>query len=648
MSRRTLRMAALLLLAALLAAGASYLSLRLFRSEAAAQALAAVRVFLDAWGWPAALVYIAVFTLLGAMGIPPAALIVPAILAWAPWPALAVSIAGGMGASVLGFWASRHWLRALVEPRIPPHVRQYESRLETHGLSTVIVLRLIFYLFPPVNWLLGLSHISLKTFTVGTLIGSLPGTVILVFTGNGVFQWLAAQPPSVLVGLGAGMAFFLGLWTRLIAKTPPMDDGGAEENKAAANGGDPVKQPNAPGITWALFVESVELYVRLAWGVLFRRGDDRPRPALRRIAVMAVFLPAFGLLQLIHWMAFWADEWLFPNYRRTPMGQPLFIVGIPRSGTTFLHRVLARDVERFTCFTLWELVLAPAIIERKLVGAAARADRLLGRPFERLLRWVAERCTGGMASVHKLALEEPEEDFLLFLPVLACYILVAVFPHDREITGLARFDEDMDPDRRRRLMAFYRAMVQRHLYAHGGHRTFLSKNVSFTPMLSSLLEAFPGCRLAICTRTPSESVPSQISAMEGPWRVFGNDPQKPGFAQRWVDLMRHYYTVQREALARLPQDRARLLQMRDLQCGLADQVRSLYEAFGFMMSDSFAAALEEEDSRAKAYRSKHSYDCTKYGLSTVEIDDLFAPLYDGGCDPRHTARNPREPLRDAP
>ncbi|MFT4901153.1 MAG: hypothetical protein ACI81V_000420 [Lentimonas sp.] len=60
--------------------------------------------------------------------------------------------------------------------------------------------------------------------------------------------------------------------------------------------------------------------------------------------------PLFLGLQLIHWLGFLIDELCYPHYRRIEVKAPLFIAGIPRSGTSFVHRTLASDPS-FTSMT---------------------------------------------------------------------------------------------------------------------------------------------------------------------------------------------------------------------------------------------------------------------------------------------------------
>ena len=89
-------------------------------------------------------------------------------------------------------------------------------------------------------------------------------------------------------------------------------------------------------------------------------------------------LGAFALLQVrqaISATTLGLDHLVYPRHRKQAIDRPIFIIGNPRSGTTFLHRLLlgAGDM---AAFELWEM-LFPAITARKLLGRIVpRLDRL--------------------------------------------------------------------------------------------------------------------------------------------------------------------------------------------------------------------------------------------------------------------------------
>ena len=114
---------------------------------------------------------------------------------------------------------------------------------------------------------------------------------------------------------------------------------------------------------------------------------------------MALFWPLFVLLQAINGAGLMLDYLLFPDFRRVRVREPLFVVGVPRSGTTFLHRLLAGDRERRGCAQRgarwggrhWELRLMSDSAARQNTaddevapkyGRAARAPWRRSKPTE--------------------------------------------------------------------------------------------------------------------------------------------------------------------------------------------------------------------------------------------------------------------------
>src|SRR5688572_9207818 len=62
----------------------------------------------------------------------------------------------------------------------------------------------------------------------------------------------------------------------------------------------------------------------------------------------AFFIFLFSLHQLISLIFRLLDEIFYHGYKKIHIKQPVFIIANPRSGTTYLHRLVALDDERFT------------------------------------------------------------------------------------------------------------------------------------------------------------------------------------------------------------------------------------------------------------------------------------------------------------
>lgn len=279
-----------------------------------------------------------------------------------------------------------------------------------------------------------------------------------------------------------------------------------------------------------IFVDAVRIYFT-AWLNAFSPAGRRYAPlGLRRLLFLAL-APAGLLLFAVHGACLALDEWLYPAFRRTAVRRPVFILGVPRSGTTYLHRELARD-HRFATTATWELLLAPAICQRRLLTLLAAIDRALGAPLCRVLRFVEHRLAAPMDSVHPVGLDAAEEDYLALLPAAGCFFASLAFPGSTALRALAH-PGDLKAPQRRRLLAHYHALLQRHLFFHG-KSALLSKNAAFASWLPYLARHYPDALFVLCIRQPGGALSSQLSSLGGARSLFGTYPDNAAIAERFA------------------------------------------------------------------------------------------------------------------
>jgi uncharacterized membrane protein YdjX (TVP38/TMEM64 family) len=90
---------------------------------------------------------------------------------------------------------------------------RYGPRLQRRPMLSVVVLRLSFLPYDPVNYLVGLLHVRLWPFLLGNTLGSLPGVIAIVLAGSAVggLGVGATLNPTVLLGAVGLMAVSAGL-----------------------------------------------------------------------------------------------------------------------------------------------------------------------------------------------------------------------------------------------------------------------------------------------------------------------------------------------------------------------------------------------------------------------------------------------------
>ncbi len=374
-----------------------------------------------------------------------------------------------------------------------------------------------------------------------------------------------------------------------------------------------------------LLRDTLRRFGEMAWVTLSPPAGGCRRPGIRHYLTGLALLPLLALFLVYHWIGLLLDEILFRGYRRVAVDQPVFVLGVPRSGTTALHHALARDPQ-FTTFTTWECLFGISVTWRLVWRGVGHIDRAVGRPLGRLLGLVERRLLGSLQSVHPTGLDLPEEDYWTLLPVLACFVLVVPFPDARSIWRIGRFDNGLTPAERERLMAFYRRCVQRHLYVHGPERHFLSKNAAFAQAAASLLTTFPDARVLCCLRDPAGAVASQIRALEPTLRTLHGDYRRTGLRDRMVALLADHYRCLLAVLSEHAPTRAVFIPSTALQRDLAATVARAYHCLGLELDSGFAAELRSIPAPARPIDHKDARRLRELGLSSGMIGEQFAGI----------------------
>jgi len=360
---------------------------------------------------------------------------------------------------------------------------------------------------------------------------------------------------------------------------------------------------------------------------LFKSKNTQARWTPKRCLIMAFLFPALVGMQTIHWICLFMDDLFFKDYQDIEIKEPLFIVGVPRSGTTLLHRILSNDTDRFTTFMLWELLFAPAIIERKFFYLLGKLDNLLGNPFFRMLNWLDRIAFKSLNDIHLASLTEPEEDYFVLLPVCACFLLIHIFPFDEELWQLAYFDDQMPKKDKDYIMAFYTSCLKRHLYVNGTDKQILSKNPAFTPMIQTLRQQFPDCKIIGCVRNPLQVIPSLVSSMMTGVQLFDNDPKGHEFRDQLIQMLIYFYNHLHKCLPELPANRHCFVTMDSLKNHLQQELEQIYKLFGYNISLQFQTFLTRETNLARAYKSQHRYSLVQFDMNyhslKNDLKDIF-------------------------
>lgn len=358
--------------------------------------------------------------------------------------------------------------------------------------------------------------------------------------------------------------------------------------------------------------------LRLAW--------NEPNRVVRRYYLF-VLLFSVPLVASFHAVCFFLDGLLFPGLWRTPIEKPVFVVGHARSGTTFAHRLMSQDEDRFSVFRLYELYF-PSLLQKKVIrGVAALDRRFLDGFLEARVKAWEERHYAATRKTHEMGLTQPEEDDLVFYYSCASGFWISRMPYMRELDFY--YVDEWPERRRRRLMRFYRDCVRRQLYLNGGDKIHLSKNPVFAGRIEALIETFPDARFVVPIRNPFETIPSLLKLVSGSWRRLGwEKTQTRDCQQVLAEQSFHTYRHPLEVLDRHPEVPRAILDYRDLMADPATSVERVYGDLGLEMTDAYREVLRRERKHAREHVSGHAYSLEEFGLDADAIQTRLADLFE--------------------
>ncbi len=160
-----------------------------------------VRDWARGLGWATPVLFLAAYSLLTVAPVPRTVFNLSiGLVLGEGWGILLAMLATGLAATIAFYLArgiGRRWLEQHLDHAA---VRVVDQRIEAGGLAGMLSLRLIpmvpFFL---TNYCSGLSVVRFRPYIVGTVVGSLPGTVAAVLLGDAL---TGTTPPALLAVYG--------------------------------------------------------------------------------------------------------------------------------------------------------------------------------------------------------------------------------------------------------------------------------------------------------------------------------------------------------------------------------------------------------------------------------------------------------------
>ncbi len=322
------------------------------------------------------------------------------------------------------------------------------------------------------------------------------------------------------------------------------------------------------------------------------------------------------------------DRQLYRGIAQEEIREPLFIVGLPRSGTTLLHTLLAADPEHRVPLT-WE-VMTPS------PPTGDNERRRIQRATQRCncLNWLAPT----FRHVHAVGAELPQECVGLMTPSFMSdqFDTMYYVPSYRAWF----FRQDLLP-----AYEYHRRFLQ-HLQFRRGARRWILKAPTHMSALPTLLSVYPDALFVQTHRAPLEAMASVSSLITILRRVF-SDAVDPFMVcrdaiQYWSQTL-DTFLQERD---RLPRKRICDLDFLEIRRDPIAAIRRIYQHFGWLLSPEAEQRMRAVLARQpREQYGNHRYDLSQFGFDPAEAARAFAAYCEQfGFSSTHVVGKSRERL----
>ncbi len=317
-------------------------------------------------------------------------------------------------------------------------------------------------------------------------------------------------------------------------------------------------------------------------------------------------------------------------YRRHPeiaaekIENPIVIVGLPRTGTTLLQRILGCDQRLYPL--LWWETRFPAPLSA--VAHSAPAPAPANGPDPRIELGKAEvaamlEAMPKLKAIHPFDAEAPDEEGMLLE-----HSFHAFFDAYADIPSYTQWmwEHDQTPayEYLKRMLRFIQWQKrQRGATASAGR--WVLKTPHHLRQIDVLFKVFPDARVIQTHRDPLQTIPSIASFNDTLWQVYGRDVDPARVGRQWSDIFAR--GMSKTMAFRDSNGEGRFLDVwfSDTLSRPLDVVRDIYDFVGLSFPEGIHDRMQvylEQNSRDK--RPVHEYSIEHFGLSEEQIKRDFA------------------------
>jgi hypothetical protein len=287
--------------------------------------------------------------------------------------------------------------------------------------------------------------------------------------------------------------------------------------------------------------------------------------------------------------------------------KPVFITGLPRTGTTLLHGLLAQDQELFAAPLTWEVIYPSA--------AQGNIQRRIERT-ERDLKWF-DRLVPAFRAIHPVSAELPQECVAIMSHCFMSQEFDTMF-------DLPEYELWLEQQDQRPVYAFHKRFLQ-HLRPGTPERRFVLKAPAHLNSVEAILAVYPDAQIVHTYRGPLQVIPSLANLTFILKGAFSDnlDPLEigPSVLQYCLRNLRRFFASR----DRLPASCCTDVSYADLVRDPISVVQEIYTYLGERLTwEAESRMIKFLSENRQAKWGRHVYSAATFGLQPPVIEEQFS------------------------
>ncbi|MCF6171506.1 MAG: sulfotransferase [Bacteroidales bacterium] len=301
-----------------------------------------------------------------------------------------------------------------------------------------------------------------------------------------------------------------------------------------------------------------------------------------------------------------------PEIEKAEIKQPVFIIGMPRTGTSILHAMMHEDPAHRSPLA-WECLL-PYPVPRPENFADNDQLKTIRREFEQLFKLVPD-----FLKKHYMAADAPQECLAINNLDFNSFQISAQLYAPTYMKWFAETSDSLAT------MHFHKRFLQ--YLQSGGVKAerWLLKSPVHLMRLDEIFEVYPDAQVIMTHREPVKVVASIGSLLTSVRSLYSNfeDPIRTGREQ--MKTWHHYFDRFLESRKRLQkEDQIIDLHFEDFAGDHIGTAKKIYDKFGWKLSDEAIVRFKTFlTNNPRDKNGLHMYHLEDFGLTEDEVNEKF-------------------------